>query len=370
MILLSAATFLFGTFLALYALDSAIRTFVLPRGQNVILTGLVFRALRGLLSLFERLLKDEHRREGLWALYAPFALLILPFIWLLLIEFGFTLIFWAVGVRPLADAFLLSGSSLLTLGFYPVSGTLQTVLAFLDAALGLVMIALLIAYLPTMYSAFSRRETLVAKLEVYAGAPASPMVILGRMHRINGMDDLKQLFELWETWFAEIEESQTSFAPLNFFRSPKPHRSWVTAAGAVLDAASLRLAAVDLPFEPRAALCIRSGYLALRHIADFFGFRTLSEPTPGDPILITRSEFERALDQLAEEGLAIKPDRDQAWLDFAGWRVNYDESLVALAYLTKAPEGVWSSDRVDSAPAYLLQPARFRRKKENKADGK
>lgn len=35
-----------------------------------------------------------------------------------------------------------------------------------------------------------------------------------------------------------------------------------------------------------------------------------------------------------------------AWRDFAGWRVNYDTVLVALAGLTMAPYAPWSSDRL------------------------
>jgi hypothetical protein len=42
----------------------------------------------------------------------------------------------------------------------------------------------------------------------------------------------------------------------------------------------------------------------------------------------------------------LKRDREQAWRDFAGWRVNYDAVLVALAVLTAAPRALWSSDRV------------------------
>ena len=38
-------------------------------------------------------------------------------------------------------------------------------------------------------------------------------------------------------------------------------------------------------------------------------------------------------------------DREQAWADFAGWRVNYDAVLIALCRLTMAPYAPWSSDR-------------------------
>jgi hypothetical protein len=45
----------------------------------------------------------------------------------------------------------------------------------------------------------------------------------------------------------------------------------------------------------------------------------------------------------------LKRDRDQAWRDFNGWRVNYDTVLLALAAITMAPPAPWSSDRM---PAY------------------
>ena len=62
-----------------------------------------------------------------------------------------------------------------------------------------------------------------------------------------------------------------------------------------------------------------------------------------------RDEFDAASDRLAAEGAPLKADRGQAWLDFAGWRVNYDTVLLALCSITMAPPAVWSSDR---APAF------------------
>ena len=357
-----------GLILVFFVIDSVIRTFVLPRSQNVLLTGLIFRAIRQVFNFAGRLTTNPVRQESLLALYAPVTLVGLPFIWLFFLTLGFTAMYWALGIRPLEQAFVLSGSSLLTLGFSPVEGLAQTVLAFIDATLGLIIIALIIAYLPTMYAAFSRRETLVAKLEVYASTPPSPIEIIGRMYRINGIAHLRELFTLWETWFAEIEEAQTSFAPLNFFRSPKPQRSWVTAAGAVLDSAALTLAALDLPREPRAALCIRSGYLALRHIADFFNIGYDSDPQPGGKIHVTKEEFFHALDLLHAQGVGLKPNREQAWIDYSGWRINYDEVLVALAFITQAPAGVWSSDRLEKDPNYRLRRKTRSSRKENRHD--
>jgi len=126
---------------------------------------------------------------------------------------------------------------------------------------------------------------------------------------------------------------------------PQPDRSWITAAGVVLDTGSLYASALDVPRDPQAELCIRSGYLSLRRIADVYSIPYDPEPEPDDPISVSREEFDAAYDHLAGEGLPMKPDRDQAWLDFKGWRVNYDTVLVIMAGFLMAPYAPWVSDR-------------------------
>ena len=131
-----------------------------------------------------------------------------------------------------------------------------------------------------------------------------------------------------------------------FFRSPQPDHSWVVAAGAVLDGASLMASCVDVPREQRAEFTIRAGYLALRRIAEFFGVVVPRDPHfPEQSISVTREEFDEVWERLEAAQVPMKPDREQAWLDFAGWRVNYDVALIALAGLTVAPVAPWSSDR-------------------------
>jgi hypothetical protein len=132
---------------------------------------------------------------------------------------------------------------------------------------------------------------------------------------------------------------------LVFFRSPQPDHSWVTAAGAVLDGAALAVSIVDVEHEVEADICIRAGYLSLRRICDYFSVPYADDPRPDDPISITRAEWEDAVNEMQEAGVALKADRDQAWRDFAGWRVNYDTTLLALAIITSAPYAPWSSDR-------------------------
>ena len=205
--------------------------------------------------------------------------------------------------------------------------------------------ALLISYLPTMYSAFARREMAVTLLEVRAGDPPSAIEMIKRYYRIHGLEKLGQIWETWEVWFAEIEESHTSLPALVFFRSPHSNHSWVTASGTVLDAAALTLAALDVPQDWRANLCLRAGHLALDSIADYFEIPHNHNPQPGDAISIGRVEFEIAMAELEAQGIPLKADREQAWRDFSGWRVNYDRALIGLARFTMAPETRWVTDR-------------------------
>jgi hypothetical protein len=355
MLLVRVLAFLLGAGIVALTILSATRTFVLPRSAQVKLTRVVFLTSRICFTLYTRRATTYEERDRVMALYAPITLLILPAVWLALVTVGYTSMFWAIGVASWRAAFEVSGSSLLTLGFAKVGGLAPTILSFSEATIGLILVALLISYLPTMYGAFSRRELAVTMLEVRAGTPPSAVELFARYHRLERLDLLNDLWLTWEIWFADIEETHTSLAPLSFFRSPQPEHSWVTAAGAVLDAAALAASTLDIPRDPQADLCIRAGYLALRRIADFFGIAHDPNPTPHHPISIGREEFDDACARLMQAGVPLKPDRDQAWHDFTGWRVNYDTVLLRLAALTMAPYAPWSSDR---SPA----PIRFARR--------
>jgi hypothetical protein len=258
---------------------------------------------------------------------------------------AFAVMYWAIDQQGWWAALETSGSSLLTLGFRHPGSRPTTVLSFAEAAVGLALVALLITYLPTIYGAFSRRESFVSLMEGRAGNPPWAVTMLLRYEAIDMLHRTDELWEQAELWFSELEESHTSLGSLVFFRSPQPSRSWVTAAGAVLDGASLAMSVLDLPTDPHAALCVRSGFLCLRRIADFFRITHPSDPAPTDPISISREEFDEAVQRLDEAGTPLKPDREQAWRDFQGWRVNYDTVLLELAALTNAPIAPWSSDR-------------------------
>ncbi|HVA90436.1 MAG TPA: hypothetical protein VNL71_11410 [Chloroflexota bacterium] len=345
MIFLQGLAFLGGIALVVGTFWSAMRTFVVPRDVNDWLSRSVFIVMRRTFNLVVVRLASYGARDRVLAAYAPATLLCLPLVWVSIVTIGYTGIYWALGAASPRAAFSYSGSSLLTLGFVEPQGFPSTVFVFSEAALGLLLVALLIAYLPTIYNSFSRREVAVTMLEVRAGSPPSAVELLMRYARLKRFDKLNDLWETWETWFAEVEESHTSFSALTFFRSPKPEHSWVTAAGTVLDSASLLLSALDLPSDPQANLCIRAGYITLGRLAAYFRIPIPVKPDPKGPISVGRDEFDEALDQMALGGVPLKADRDAAWKAFVGWRVNYDTALLALAALTLAPEAPWSGDR-------------------------
>jgi hypothetical protein len=346
--------FLLGFVTVILTLSSAIGTFVLPRAARSQLNRIVFGLLRRFVDLILHFAKTYRRRDAIMAYYAPLGLLLLLPAWYLLVLLGYAAMYWALGVGDLFAVVRLSGSSLFTLGFDISKTPAVTLFAFSEAMLGLLLVGLLIAYLPTMYSAFARREQAVNLLEVRAGSPPSALEMLLRFNRIHGLEKLADYWKTWEAWFADVEESHTTLPALIFFRSPRPENSWVTAAGTVLDGASITLSAIEIPYEPSAALCIRAGFLTFRRIANYFDIPNPQDPHyPSTPICVERREFDEVVDQLAAAGVPIKPDREQAWRDFAGWRVNYDRTLILLCGLVMAPPALWSSDRV---PRFVVPP--------------
>ncbi len=345
MVVLQVVAVVAGVALVVFVLFSALKTVVLPRAESSSLVRAEWVALIRVFDLVAHERRSYASRDRILAFYAPVALLLLPGIWVALIIIAYTLIYWGTGLDPFREAFIVSGSSMLTLGFDRPPGLGHIVLCFTEATIGLGIVALMISYLPSLYGAFNRREVLVGMLEARAGSPPTVGAWLARYHIIGLLPSIEADFALWETWFADLEESHTSNPALVFFRSPQPDRNWLTAAGCVLDTAAVVASTIDRPPSARAQILIRTGYVSLRRIATYFGIEHDSDPRPDDPISVTRREYDLLLVELRAADVPLKRNLDQAWRDWAGWRVNYDRVLVALAGLVVSPSARWSSDR-------------------------
>jgi hypothetical protein len=344
---LKVVVFAAGVLVTLAAILSALRATVLPRASQSRISSSSVRLTRSLFRLRARRLDSFESRDSAMAMLGPAALLAVLAAWLVLVMWGFTLMFFAISGRGFIDAVEVSGSSVFTLGTSTEAGVWAKLLTYTEAGTGLLIVTLLITYLPSIYAAFTRRESGVSLLRVRLGSPPRAATMLIRYHAIEEPHfRLNQVWQDWERWFGDIDESHSTFPILAFFRSPQADRSWITSAGALLDAAAFWLTAVgDHPLDPDAQLCIRAGYIALRHIADNQGIAYDPDPRPDDPISISRDEWEREFQRMADAGMPMSADREAAWNAWKGWRVNYDRVLIELARLVEAPFAPWISDR-------------------------
>jgi hypothetical protein len=365
-----------GGLLVVASVYSVTATLIVSRSVSSRLTRWVDRIVVGAYRLVINKLVDfgrsgplvaYRRMDRLLATQAAAILLTQLAAWLVVSYVGFALLLWPFAVRGVVSAFIDAGSSLFTLGFAVPAGAVPAVFVFLAAAVGLVIITLQIAYLPTLYASFNRRETEVALLNGRAGVPSWGPELLARTHYALGtglstLDTMPALYAGWERWAADVAESHTTYLPLVRFRSPRLLSSWVTALLAVLDSAAMFLA-----LSPKAApeiparLCLRGGWDCFNRIARTMGIEVPDEPDPGAGIRLTYDEFLDAVDRMREVDFPIERDPAEAWPDFVGWRVNYEKAAYAVAAKVDAVPALWSGPRHHPIPPIPpIRPGRGR----------
>jgi hypothetical protein len=345
-----------GAVLVLVAGESVIGTLIVPRPVSSRLTSWVDRSMDAVYHVVAHRTGDHGRRDQLLATQPAAILLGQLVVWLGVSFIGYALLLWPFAPHGLAAAFLDSGSSMFTLGFDEPAGAGPAAIVFLAAATGLVIVALQVGYLPTLYAAFNRRETEVALLNARAGIPSWGPELLARTKYALGsgtstLDTLPDLYGQWERWAADVGESHTTYLPLVRFRSPGAHSSWVTALLAVLDSAALFLA-----LSPEAApgvparLCLRGGFQCFTRIARAMGLDVPEEPNATDGISLTYQEFLEGVATLRAVDFPIERDPAEAWPDFVGWRVNYERAAYAVAYAVSSVPALWSGPRRHPMP--------------------
>ena len=360
-----------GALIALVVLGSALKTVVLPQRGNPRLAEFVF-------ALVYRILVRRHRSDplsgALRRMYAPVALVSLPLAWMILMMVAFTGIYWGTGDLSWSRAFEISVSSLTTMGFAEPQGPGRIWFAFVQATIGLGLVALLISYLPTIYSAYNGREKGANRLRPIAGAPPSATVFIQTLARIGSFDTP----ELWRNasdWMLDLEQTHTAFPILSYFPESDTEQSWVATVGTVLDASALVLSVSDTDFgdifedvEKGPLTVLVYGLPLIVQIARAVNV-PLPAPTklqeaiaratePAPPLSIRRQEYEVAMGSLSGI-LEVKPGREEmAWRRFAWIRSAYDPALRAMAGVTLAAPAPWTTDR----PATMGKPRFLRRR--------
>jgi hypothetical protein len=335
---LNILVFVVGVMIVGWATVSAIRAFMLPGATNPSVGRLVFRVVQLFFLGLGRFLPSESAQTTLYSVYGPISLLGVYITLILINGIGFSFMFWSLGQRSVEEALIASGSSLSTLGFASFTQLPDTALSVVEAMTTTTISALLIGYLPSIFSSYLASEQIIHSLEAKVSNPDCGPHILISFSGPSAPEPIGQFWDSWTELFTKMSASHGTMVGSLFLRSPQPKRTWVQGAGAVMDAAALSESVLGQPSDPKARQMLTAGATTLRNAISRVGFK--HQHLTGDPEIdsgVTRAEFESACDQLAAAGFPVKTDRDAAWQAFVAIRATYGASLQALAKIKYSP---------------------------------
>lgn len=324
-----------GIVVVLAVLLDAFETVVLPRRvrRQFRITVWFYRNTWKPWRKITSFIKAAGRRENFLGYFGPLSLLFLLALWASGLIFGFALLQYGAGEHvqfsnePITFGLLMyhSGETFFTLGYgdiTPVSSIART-LAVLEAGMGFGFLGVVIGYLPTIYSSFSRREIEISLLDARAGSPPTAAEFLIRFGKCPQLDEI---FRDWERWAAELLESHISYPPLSFFRSQHNNQSWLGALTMILDASALVAAGIEGVRDEQAKLTFAVARHAMVDLAQLVN--ASYDPLAHDRL--DQEQFARLRQALLDEGLRT---RDAAESDekLAHLRSLYEPYAVAMA---------------------------------------
>jgi hypothetical protein len=302
-----------GVLTILAILLDAFETVVLPRRvqRSFRLTSWFYRRTWIPYRKIASRIPSRARRENFLSYFGPLSLIFLLILWATSLIFGFALLQYGVGEHfrlsgePLTFGLLIyhSGETFFTLGYgdiIPDSG-LARALAVIESGLGFGFLGVVIGYLPTIYSSFSRREIEISLLDARAGSPPSAAELLSRFGNCPQQAVLDQIFKDWERWAAEVLESHLSYPALSFFRSQHNNQSWLGALITILDASALVIAGVDGLRYEQAKITFAMARHAVVDLAQIVNARY----NPNSPDRLSEEELKRLRQKLAERGVKL-----------------------------------------------------------------
>jgi len=338
MLVLRIVATLAGLLVLWAVLLDALETVVLPRRvrRQLRLTAWYYRLAWGPWAALTKRIKSQGSREALLGYFGPLSLIFLLALWATGLILGFALLQYGTGGHlVLSNAQLTfgrllyhSGETFFTLGYgdiVPDSGW-SRFLAVLEAGMGFAFLGIVIGYLPTIYSAFSRREVEIALLDARAGSPPTAAELLRRYCQCPPHDGLDRIFHAWERWSAEVLESHLSYPVLSFFRSQHNNQSWLAALTTILDATALVMVGVDGIASEQAKMT----FAVARHAVVDLSQVVL---TRYDPLVADRlppEELVRLRQALSDKGLKLRAGH-AAEEKLAALRALYEPYVNALA---------------------------------------
>ena len=291
-------------------------------------------------------INSQTQRETFLGYFGPLSMIALLGLWACGLIFGFTLVQFGSGGHVAAANIAInfpallyhSGETFFTLGYGDVvpTSTLARALSVCEAGMGFAFLGVVVGYLPTIYSAFSRREIEISLLDARAGSPPSAAELLARYAGHPDQTVLDEILRGWERWCAEVLESHLSYAVLSFFRSQHSNQSWLAALTTMLDATALIIAGIDGvdPHQAKLTFAIaRHAVVDLAQVVNASYENSSSERLPEEELVRLRK-------MLAEKGVylaASQPANEK----LAHLRVAYEPYAQAISSKLVLPLPAW-----------------------------
>ena len=306
--------------------------------------------LAGARFMAQRLPESSNVRERLLSALGPLLILVLLAMWILQQILGFALIWWAVdgveGVSSFADSFYYSGVVYFTVGFgevLPEAGG-PRIGALFEAACGVITIALVVGYLPSLYGAYSEREKKLMTIDDGSDDRITPTDLVIAWSPNADTDRLNAKLADWEEWVASIHETHSTLPMLLFFRSHDRRQNWVTALGLLADTAVHAQIIVQCTGRTESYWLLRriiSLFEELTEGADLTVYRAEHSriPTDGDDVTM----FDDLYHRLESHGFELLP-KDVALRRAAAFRNRFAPPMEFLIDYLLCPRGFWSPD--------------------------
>jgi Ion channel len=337
----------------------AFQTIILPRRPSgrFRITQMFFVLTWAPWAAWAQRTRSTKAREQIYSTYGPLSLFLLLLLWAMLLIFGFSFFFFALG-SPFTDVMgvqgaaglsryrtdlYVSGTTLFTLGLGDVvpHSLLARALIILESGVGLGFVALVIGYLPVLYQAFSRREVSIVLLDPRAGSPPTAAELLRRHGFEGGEEALTQLLAEWERWAAEILESHISYPILCYYRSQHDNQSWLAALTAILDTCALLISVIEGTPSRQAQLTFVMARHALIDLGQVFHVQerpVWKQQEAKDRL--PQEEFNRLCSALGDLPLRLCGDADSAQR-LHTIRSLYEQHAGALSDYLRMPLPAW-----------------------------
>jgi len=328
-----------GLALAIVILVDAFEAIILPRRvtRKIRLARLFYRTTWAFWKAVVGKVQTSKAREALLGVFGPSSLLMLIAIWALGLVLSFGMMQYAAGSaievhQPGHAGFAmdvyLSSTTFFTLGMGDVVPRvpLARFLLVAEAGLGYGFLAVIVGYLPFIYSSFSRREVNISLLDARAGTPPTAGELLRRYSYPEGQKALRDLLEEWELWCAELMESHLSYPVLAYFRSQHDNQSWIASLTAILDACALVKTGIEGACERQAELTFAIARHAVVDLSQVFNTAPRAPATER----LSSADLRVIRDTLAAHGMKLR-DGEEADRQLLSLRKMYEPFIYALA---------------------------------------